>query len=201
MHRVFVLQTGYTALGEYEVGLASATMAAGLAAASDIYQFRTNVAGKVIAVHRIDLWATARGTGCTAGAFSFNLLQARSWSANGAGGVTATLTGGSGKLRQTSQLSVLTASGSGLRIADTVALTAGTRTLDAQGVRSVGGVIGANPFTALLSPSFELFNDEGRAPMVLEQNTGFVIQATVPATGTWSFGVSVRWSESGGYPY
>jgi hypothetical protein len=39
-------------------------------------------------------------------------------------------------------------------------------------------------------------------PLVFVQNEGFVIRGTVPATGTWEFGVLMEWSEivsTGGY--
>jgi hypothetical protein len=42
----------------------------------------------------------------------------------------------------------------------------------------------------------------GEWPLVLVQNEGFIIRATVPATGTWEFGVLLEWSEivtTGGY--
>jgi hypothetical protein len=32
-------------------------------------------------------------------------------------------------------------------------------------------------------------------PVMFEQNEGFVIRCTVPATGTWVFAVNVEWSE------
>jgi len=196
-----VIPAGYTSTGEYEVNLQSSTMAAGLASGSDIFQFRTNVAGKLFLVHRVSIWAVNQSTVFTGGGtFVFNMLQVRSWSANGSGGVAATLTGGNAKLRQSGQVPLLSASGSGLRIADTAALTAGTRTVDAQGMRSIGGSVSATAFAPIVFPTVDLFNDDGRYPLCLEQNTGFVVQATVPAAGTWSFGVSVRWEETGGYP-
>jgi hypothetical protein len=37
------------------------------------------------------------------------------------------------------------------------------------------------------------------APMVLAQNEGVVIRATVPATGTWGHGVTMAWSEVATY--
>jgi hypothetical protein len=39
----------------------------------------------------------------------------------------------------------------------------------------------------------------GEHPLVLAQNEGFVIQATVPATGVWFFAVKVDWVEIATY--
>jgi hypothetical protein len=200
VRRVFVSKVGYTSLGDYECNMSSGVIAAGLAPGSDVYQFRTNVAGKLVLVHSVRMWAIGQGTGFTAGVFAFAMFQVRSWTANGSGGLTATLTGGNAKLRQSDPVPVISASGSGIRIADTAALTAGTRTPDAQGMRSIAGTVDTSPFAPLVSPVVDLFNDEGRYPLTLEQNTGFIITATVPATGAWIMGVSVRWQETGGYP-
>jgi hypothetical protein len=39
----------------------------------------------------------------------------------------------------------------------------------------------------------------GEHPLILAQNEGIVIQATVPATGTWQFGVKIDWTEITAY--
>jgi hypothetical protein len=36
-------------------------------------------------------------------------------------------------------------------------------------------------------------------PVLLAQNEGFVVRATVPATGTWQFGITVAWAEVTAY--
>jgi len=50
-------------------------------------------------------------------------------------------------------------------------------------------------------PQFDLFhaNPGGESPLVFAQNEGFVVRATVPATGTWQFGVTVAWTEVTAY--
>ena len=50
-------------------------------------------------------------------------------------------------------------------------------------------------------PMVDLFHaDPGsESPLVLAQNEGFVIRATVPATGTWQFGCTVTWTELTAY--
>jgi hypothetical protein len=51
----------------------------------------------------------------------------------------------------------------------------------------------------LVSP-FAMFDQRpGEHPLVLAQNEGFVIQATVPATGVWFFAVKADWVEIATY--
>lgn len=203
-NRVFVEPSGYTHQGEYTACARSGVMAAGLAADAEIYQFRTNVTGvtlKQILVTEVSLWALTDTTGFTAGSFVFRLSQARLWSGSGTGGSTLTFTGNNSKLRTTMPGTILSTAGSGVRIATTAALGAGTKTLDLNGVRELAGVVGTGAFASMVSPLGMLIGSAvPNYPLVLTTNEGFVITATVPATGTWTFGVSVRWEETGGYP-
>ena len=51
------------------------------------------------------------------------------------------------------------------------------------------GIYGAAP-----APFFE--PEIGNSwPVVLTQDTGFIIRVTVPATGTWRFNVNMEWAE------
>ena len=86
-----------------------------------------------------------------------------------------------------------------IRIASTAALTAGTKTLDAQGF---GGVVNGLSATAGVGiGEAAIFDSTGGSnyPLVLAQNEGFVVTATVPATGTWTAGLSIAWSEVTAY--
>lgn len=80
-------------------------------------------------------------------------------------------------------------------ISNTVALTAGTRTLDAIAMSGIQFTVGtgvqtvALPETALWSPERE------GTPLNLGPSEGFVLRATVPATGIWQAVVSVDWRE------
>lgn len=197
MQKVIPLQTGYTMTGEYGIELVSGTMAAGLAADSEIYQFRWTAA-KVCPVAEVSMWAGTLTT-FTQGAFAFRLFPARSWTVDGAGGSAATLTTNNGKLRTSFPTTAVGAA----RISSTAALTAGTKTLDAQGIESCGGgtvADGAAVVNLNLPRTYLLGGGAGaRYPLLLAQNEGFVIRASVPATGTWIFGVTVRYEETGGY--
>jgi hypothetical protein len=36
---------------------------------------------------------------------------------------------------------------------------------------------------------------QGEMPLLLAQNEGFLLRATVPQTGTWSFSIAAEWDE------
>jgi hypothetical protein len=89
-----------------------------------------------------------------------------------------------------------------IRVATTAALTAGTKVLDTYDMgwietHSSGGVGSATPIIgSIYLPTLRLFDaGAGEHPLVLTANEGFVIRATVPATGVWNLGIEVSWSE------
>jgi hypothetical protein len=182
-------------LGSYGVNLMSGTMAAGLAAGAEVFQFRWTDPTKAGLIKQVSLWAGSIGA-FTAGFCAFEFVPARAWTADGSGGTAATLTTNNGKLRTSHPTTVLGAA----RIASTAALTAGTKTLDAQGLVSAGGSVTATAGTPLLPPTALIQPYGFFFPLVLAQNEGFVIKATVPATGTWTLGVSVLWDEATTFP-
>jgi hypothetical protein len=182
-------------LGEYGISLVSGTMAAGLAAGAEAFQFRWTHASNLARIKHVRIWAGGI-TAFTAGFCRFELVIARSWTANGSGGTTATLSGNNGKKRTTFATTLLGQA----RISSTAALGAGTKTLDSQGVGSVGGSVSATAGDKMISPTGEAFAFDGTAyPIVLAQDEGLVLRATVPATGTWTFGVDVDWAEMSSY--
>ena len=79
------------------------------------------------------------------------------------------------------------------RISNTATLLAGTRTLDAQAfaIKSFN----CSTSTNTVHYDGELFNAELRHPLVLAKDEGFVVRATVPATGVWVGNFSVAWRE------
>ena len=183
----------YGALGSYRLSLLSGTMAAGLAANAEVWQFRWSDATRLCVVTKIVIDGISNtATAFTAGVGNMQLYVARSWTADGSGGTAATLTGNNTKLRTDMGATLLGSA----RISSTAALTAGTKTLDtnASGQMSLA-------FPAVASTQIEnriaLFepNPGMESPFILAQNEGLVIRATVPATGTWAFGVTVNWTE------
>lgn len=176
--------------GSYAASLTSGTMAAGLAANSPIFSFRYTGTGYAV-VRRV-LISAGDTVGFAAGTATFQMFAARSFTASDTGGTAATLTGNNAKLRT----SFATTGVGQIMIATTATNSAGTRTLDATPVGSIAisaPTTGSGGFvspTNLMGP-----NEAGLYPVVAAQNEGFVIQATVPATGTWTISVIVVWDE------
>lgn len=199
-------------LGSYSIDTVSGTMAAGLATASPIYSCRWGDATRSMLVRKVSLYAANLTTAFAAGAVTFDMIVARSFTASDTGGASILPTGSSQKRRTSFGTTLIT----DLRQSATATLAAGTRTLDAQPLAALRGYVpatainyvfvggsggtisvpgasttgGAVQPTALWAPDFG-----GEWPLVLVVNEGFIIRATVPATGTWTFGVAMEWSE------
>ena len=182
------------ALGAYSLGAVSGVMAAGLAANAPIFSFRYGGANLVL-LKRVLLTAINAGTAFTAGVCNFSMFAARSFTASDSGGTSVLPT--LNKLR-TSQG---TTGVSDIRLSSTGALTAGTRTLDGQPLAALTGVASVTASTVIIPPATPLFDRSapGAWPDVIANNEGFVIQATVAATGTWTFAVQVDWEEVSTY--
>src|SRR6266403_4234060 len=188
------ITVGPALLGSYCMGANSGTMAAGLAGGSPVFSFRYGAANLAI-IRKITAEADDITTAFAAGAGKFDLIAARSFTASDTGGTAGTLTGNNGKLRT----SFATTGVSDFRVASTATLTAGTRTLDAQPLASIEFAVPTSIDTGLL-PTTSIYQSAiGESPLVLAQNEGFVLQATVPGTGTWVFSARVCWDEVGAF--
>lgn len=187
----------YGALGSYRMSLLSGTMAAGLAANSEVFQFRWSDSTRLCVVTSV-IWDGLSGsaTAFAAGFGKVDLLVARSWTADGSGGNAATITGNNAKQRTSMGTTLLGAA----RVASTAALTAGTKTLDSQAVGQYSAAFGTGTSVQWM-PQFDMFHMDpgGESPIILAQNEGIVVRATVPGTGTWQFGVTVCWTEVAAY--
>jgi hypothetical protein len=191
----------YGTLGHYQMAFLTGNMAAGLAADSEIFQFRWTDATRLAVLMKVELdGAQSLATGFAAGACRFRLTPARGWSIDGTGGANPTVTGNNNKLR-TSMGTMLMANTS-IRVATTAALGVGTKTLDAQDISQVNNAVAAAVQTQFIPPNTTLFEPDigsGRHPLVFAQNEGFVIRATVPATGVWQVGLTIAWAEVTAY--
>lgn len=187
----------YGSFGGYRLAQLSGTMAAGLAANSEIFQFRWADATRLCIVTSVIFdGLSGSATAFTAGFGKVDMLVARSWTADGSGGTAATITGNNAKQRSSMGTTLLGAA----RVASTAALTAGTKTLDTQAIGQYSTTFGTVANVQAI-PQFDLFHMDpgGESPLILAQNEGFVVRATVPATGTWQFGVTVCWTEVSAY--
>jgi hypothetical protein len=182
------------ALGSYSVCVKSGIMAAGLAAASPILAFLwkpATVPTSFALIRRIKFGMYNLGTGFAAGDILFDFLIARAFTVQDTGGAAVTLTTNNAKLR-TSYATTQAA----IQASATATLTAGTRTLDANPFRSLFTVVANSAFATSLNDTEVFRQQPGEQPLVLAgSGEGFVIQATVPATGTWTFGCSIDWDE------
>jgi hypothetical protein len=200
-------------LGAYQISYVSGTMAAGLAAAAPIFSVRWGDATRTMLVRRVSFMVQNAGTAFTAGLTLFDLIVARAFTASDTGGTAVSLAGNQGKKRTSFGSSLVT----DMRGSATATLTAGTRTLDTLAFANVFGAVQAvatnnlmvpamdGPMTAAAAAATGNYGNVGLAliepeisnswPLVLVQNEGFVIRATVPATGTWRFNVQVEWAE------
>jgi hypothetical protein len=188
----------FGSLGIFSLGSSNGAtqMAAGIAASSPIYSFRWGNASNLALVKRVLLSVGAGATAFTAGVATFNMIAARSFSVSDTGGVSILPSGNQNKQRTSGMGTTLLTDA---RISQTATLTAGTRTKDAQALASIVAGVPATAGTQILLP-YPIFDQRpGEHPLVLAQNEGFVIEATMPATGTWFFGVKVDWVEIASY--
>lgn len=187
--------------GGYRLSMVSGTLAAAIAANSELFQFRyVTGAARVCLVHGISVSAGANVAATAAALLSLRATIARAWTGDGTGGTAATLTGNMQKLRTAFATSeVLSA-----RMATTAALGAGTKTLDTQDIGGVAYGVGTGAITAAVNltlvPKTNLLGDFAGSlafPLVLANQEGFVIRTSIiqPATMTWNLTVDVAWSE------
>jgi hypothetical protein len=195
----------YKTAGSYRVAVRTGTLAAALAAGATIFSARWGDATKMCVIQKV----TARLlplTPFTAATLtdhtSLDLITARSFTASDTGGTAITLTGNNQKLRTTMASSAFT----DMRISTTAALTAGTRTPDAQAMAaSIRKGNRVNPAAATeetIQPTDNILAyapdvAAGEHPITLVQNEGILIRnVTVwPAAGTAVVAIEIAWSE------
>jgi hypothetical protein len=198
--RVTSRYTDPATFGHYHIAVdnGTAVMAAGLAANSPIFSWRWGNAN-IAAVYGVRVGMVNGGTAFAAGRVALDLFVARSFTASDTGGTTPTITGNNLKKRTSFGTTLLTDA----RVSATATLSAGTRTLDAN---PIGKALATVPITTvsyqIIQPNTPLFvgrDNSDQAPLIFAQNEGLVIQASVPATGTWFFQVSIDWLEIAAY--
>jgi hypothetical protein len=190
----------YGTLGHYQVSVQTGAIGAGMAANGELFQLRWTDATRLCVIQKISCNGLFASTAFTAGALTIAATIARSFTASGTGGTALTLTGDNAQLRSSMGASLV----GDARVSTTAALGAGTKTLDTQNIGLItthtsGGTGSATPIIgSIYLPTTELFlcdTDSGEHPIVLAQNEGIVIRATVPATGVWTAGFTIKWAE------
>lgn len=186
--------------GLYGVSTTTGAIGAGAGADSEVLHFRWTDTTKLAVIQEISLTGMRATTAFAAGAIDIKATRATAWTADGSGGTALTMTGVEGQFRTDYPLSVVGT----IRISTTAALTAGTKTLDTNDfgritTHSSGGVGSATPIIgSIYLPTTTLFFPDfasGQGALILEAQEGFVVRATVPATGVWNIGITVKWAE------
>ena len=189
--------------GEFRMS-ASSGAATTIAAAAPMFSARwSSTTGKraVIRYLRADFTlTTAFGTAQPMGV---DLIIARAFTASDTAGTAidmgSTITG-SGKLRTGQDASLFAANST--RIATAAALTAGTRTLDANPIsqgKAHMAALGAQYSIVLLDTRWGVTSvNAARAPIVLAQDEGIVVRNTIlmGATGVGTFDITMEWDEA-----
>jgi hypothetical protein len=146
--------------------------------------------------------------GFTAGFAAFDLITARAFSAADTGGaaVAWTVTGQGKRMAgfPDSSLSAAASANGEIRYSETATLSAGTRTLDTNPLYTLGTSVVATAGAPIIPPNTEFLPRGSDCPIVLSAAssataTGLVIRATVPATGTWQYGLTIDWEEMESY--
>lgn len=179
--------------GVFHRATKSDPMAANLAAASPVFSFHWPAIGYVALIRRVRLSAWSNDVGFVAGLASFDTVVARSFTAQLTGGRQMNLAGNNAKMKtamSSSQADVMVSSGT--------AMTGGTYTLDG-GPGSLDTwctAVTANVYTPITMQPVTLFQKlQGETPLILAQNEGFIVKATVPQQGTWAFAIITEWDE------
>lgn len=176
------------------------TIGAALAANSELLQFRFLSGTKTFAIiHKVmfdGMGIVAVAT--AAGPIGFALFPARAWTAAGSGGTRIATSGDNLQMETALPNSQV----NDLGIATTGALTAGTKTKDANAIgQAIGGIgtaaVTAYGQTSVVAPQALLDSSGGMMPLVLANQEGFVIQTTHvgPAALTYVAGFTVTWRE------
>lgn len=185
----------YGTLGSYSLGATSGVMTAGLGGASAVFAMRWTHATNIALIRRVAISAGGI-TVFTAGTVLFDMLAERSWTV-GPSAQTAVVPVNNDCKRRTAMGTSLFAAND-VRVSNTGAITVGTATADAQPLAAIMGSTTATAGTPLIAPGSDLWTyapGDGRYPLYLATNEGFIVRATVPGSGTWGFSVSVDWDE------
>lgn len=178
-------------LGSYTLAGTSGIMAAGIGGPVPIWAFRYGGANLAV-VKRVLFTMSGLGTAFAAGQALFNLFVARSFTVSDTGGGSITPTGNGNKLRTSFGATAV----ADARISATAAMSTGTRTLDAQPIGAHILGIGTTASIVYIPQGTPLFAvPPGAQPLQLVNNEGLELQATLPGTGTWCFGVTIDWDE------
>lgn len=184
----------FQSYGSYSYSGITGTTAAGLGAIF-IAAFRWTDPSRYALIRRVRGHQSWIATTFTAGACTLEMLVARAYTAADAtGGTAQTITGNVGKRRS----SMGSTQVSSIYLATTGAISGGTRVTDAHPIACVTQAVQATAGATMIQGSQgNLFDpsEEGRYPLVLAANEGFLVRSTAPATGTYATRIDIDWDE------
>lgn len=181
------------------------TIGAALAADSEVFQFRFLSGAKDYAwVYKVMLEGIGIvAVGTAGGPMGFNVIPARAWTVAGSGGTRIAVSGDNLQTRTDENTSQINDMG----IATTGALTAGTKTLDANAQGGVMWVQGTGAITTYQTvregPMSMVDADvEGQQPLVFANQEGFVIRTSHVGVAalTYVARFKIVWAESDALP-
>lgn len=184
------------ARGAYALGQMTGILAAGTT--GEVFQMRWTDTTRFMLLRSVVISGAVSTTAFVAGVpMQIGMRVARSWTADGSGGTAIVLsTANTNKKRTDFPLSLFT--DTGVRIATTTGLGAGTKTLDTNRCGMILGGSGvATGNTYVIPPSYLWQrNTADEYPFLFELNEGFIVEiVAAPGTGTWSMAVQVEWCE------
>lgn len=196
--KVTVRPIEYGAFGHYKTSV-TIPLVVTQAANGTLFSFRWGDATRLCVPQfiRIEVQQTAAATATIAPAF--DVVAARSFTVSDSVGTAITLTGNSFKKRTSMGTTLLT----DMRASAVAAgLTAGTRTLDAQPIMTLGTVLTiTNVNTTTYAKQMD-FTNAGDHPLVFAQNEGFIVRGPTVvfgAAGTANLTIDVAWAEVSAY--
>lgn len=195
--RVQSMPIEYGDRGVYGFSWLTGSFSPGILTDAPVWSFRWSDAARLCVLQDL----VVDGIACT-GAFAvgfnnFRIFFARSFTANDTGGTAFTLTNFNGKRFHAMPPTIL----GDLRGTNTIVLSAGTRTLDAQPLAAltftmaVANTIAVKPGRRLLSSAGIRHAD----PVVMAQNEGLVATMTLTASGTVQVGMTSTHAEVAAY--
>jgi hypothetical protein len=179
-------------LGWLSVSAASGALT-GVAAGGAVFSFR-NISANPVIIRRVGIGFVTTTAFTTAQALSWGLAIQRAFTASDSAGTAIALVGNNGKHRT----SLATLTSVDCRISAAAALTAGTKTADANDLAMQAGFSGAVGVSLAIAMNNLLSHDTGDYPLVLSQNEGFNIfnRTAMGAAGVGTLFVAMELAEA-----
>ena len=184
-------------LGAYQYAMTSGALTT-VAAGGLVFSFRWNpsVTTNLCMIRRVEIGFATTTAFTTAQSLQYSMQIARAFTAVDSGGTSGAFTqANTGKMRTSMPTSQMAAAGSNIQIANTGAMTAGTRTLDTQPIAYLAGASTAVATTLPLTAIHQ--HQSGDYPLILAYQEGFIINnvQTMGAAGVINLTVNVEWME------